>query len=213
MPEEKSGEGGIVQELKDTQTFKALDALFGDLFDIPGQRVKIWRLRNLRAVAEKAKKLGLSAGDPIPMKAQLALASAVSEEDDPDLQDLWARIIVNTLAGVEIDTFLIDTVRKLSRSDVLLIEYLRAPPIEKFPLPPRHRINEDRKDASRRSKESALREISSALGMSADDISLSVARLLALGLTKEPVLPMNSLPCQLSQLGQILAKLTSRPVR
>lgn len=64
-----------------------------------GDRVREWRVRNLVSGAKRTadflreKGIDPSNADALPMGDLYRLFSAVSEEDDPDLQDLWARLI------------------------------------------------------------------------------------------------------------------------
>ena len=91
----KAAAGGVKPAFQETSA-DIWGALLGD-------RIKLWRVRNLTNSLEKTashianKGIDLSEAKPLPCGDMLALFEGVSKEDDIDLSDLWARLIANAM--------------------------------------------------------------------------------------------------------------------
>ncbi|SEG38114.1 hypothetical protein SAMN04488045_2555 [Thalassococcus halodurans] len=86
---------GMTPGIKDTAS-----DIFGALV---GDRVKLWRVRNLINGLEKTaahienKGIDLSQAHSLPYGEMLALFDGISKEDDADLSDLWARLLAGAM--------------------------------------------------------------------------------------------------------------------
>ncbi len=91
--------------------------------------IRGWRLRNLASVVEKAdrklRERGLS-GDqinPIKLAVGLPIVEKASVQEDEVLQDLWANLIVSSVAdGQEIDPSYVEILHQFTRLDCEVLE-------------------------------------------------------------------------------------------
>lgn len=211
----------ILTELKGLRVVKALDALgaraasfVDDAIAVPGDWVHLWRLINYQNVLSKAEMKLPGLVEPTPqltIKCQLALTQAISEEEDSDLQELWANLIVNTVSGMSLDKYVVSVVSLLDRDEALLIEYVASAP----PTTPHAmevflgRSDEERNQA----RSNAIDEIIENLHLTKERFRASLARLLALGLATQWNSIASAPPFELSPMGQHIALLTSPPKR
>ena len=136
LDEEMSKASGqvIVDTAADAR--RALAAVFGDataeLAGILSDNVKLWRFRNLLRIKDKVEDItarrGLTSNHlrALPMSDALRIAHTASDEDQPEVQVLWARLIANAMSkehgGVE--RAFIDLLKSLSPNEVLFLELL-----------------------------------------------------------------------------------------
>ena len=71
---------------------------------------------------------------PIPLKLAIPLLQAASLEDDDDLQDMWAKLLVNasTECGMELRRAHIDILEQLSPIEALILEKIYTLPASKL---------------------------------------------------------------------------------
>ena len=84
------------------------------------------RVQNLAALAGWIKRLrseqSVTATPALPAKIQRRVIEDASFEDDDRMQRLWAQLLVNVQAGVQLDAYLFEILGKLSSEDVQLLE-------------------------------------------------------------------------------------------
>lgn len=113
-----------------------LHRLVGESLEELGQsltdRIRIWRMRNLLAAAQKAQATASQLSKPIEFRA-LPEGDAVrglegaAAEDDPDLQQLWAQLLLNAADqshAARIDKVVVDILRQLMPLDAKIAEFL-----------------------------------------------------------------------------------------
>ena len=70
---------------------------------------------------------------PLPLKLAIPLLQAASLEDDDYLQDLWAKLLVNSVAensGFDLKRMYIDILEKLTSFDVRILERIYSIPFQ-----------------------------------------------------------------------------------
>lgn len=199
--------------LADSQTGPKLDiALAGVedfITDAPG---RAWE-RVKRVLERVDAELEATTIEPkaIPERVAVPVLEAVRLEEREELQDLWAKLLVASAKGQAVDAFFIDIVRKLDAISARLLQalahaYHEADALFPIPSPPPDAKNPDDRGSRRPSGPpedlSSLREIPRILEKraahslaavreavpNAQDLSLAVTRLLALGLLTPPTM-------------------------
>ena len=113
---------------------RALGSVFGEaateLAHILSDNVKLWRFKNLLKIKDRvdeiAARRGLSQNQlqALPLGEALRITNAAGDEDEAEVQNLWARLIVNATAGrtQKIERAYVDLLKSLSPSEVLLLD-------------------------------------------------------------------------------------------
>lgn len=133
-----------------------------------GDRVKVWRAERLAKLWDNAKKRLHDAGveEPVPPNLKLALPilMAAADENREELQDLWARLLAATMdpgKSRHVRLEFADALCKLDPLDAKVMEYFR--------------VNGGHIENNARSK------MASALGMSIDEVLVSMRNLTNVG--------------------------------
>jgi hypothetical protein len=104
----------------------ALSELVADAFDFLRGPFRALRVRNLRKLAESVQRLrelqGIVEPKALPPKASHVLMEQASFEERDDLRALWAQLVVNAQAGMEIDAYLFEVLSRLSSDDARLLQ-------------------------------------------------------------------------------------------
>lgn len=111
---------------------KMLGPSLQNLADIGRDRTALWKLQNFVAVAERAEGLlnerGLgSAAAPLSARLGVPLIEAAATENDPAIQDLWARYLAKGLSapgGGFVTRHLTGVLSSLEPDDAKLLEFL-----------------------------------------------------------------------------------------
>ena len=76
---------------------------------------------------------GIQVENPIPLKLAIPLLEGAALEDDDDLQDRWAKLIVNSVRadGVELKRVYIDILERLSPLEAKILDVIYQLPFEK----------------------------------------------------------------------------------
>jgi hypothetical protein len=113
-----------------------LHRLVGESLEELGQsltdRIRIWRMRNLLAAAQKAQATASQLSKPIEFRAlpegdAVRWLEGAAAEDDPDLQQLWAQLLLNAADqshAARIDKVVVDILRQLMPLDAKIAEFL-----------------------------------------------------------------------------------------
>jgi hypothetical protein len=84
------------------------------------------RARTLRAIAEETAKLreaqGITEPLALPPKAAQVVMEQGSFAEDDKIRSLWAQLIVNAQAGMQLDAYLFELLGKLSSEDLQILE-------------------------------------------------------------------------------------------
>lgn len=144
----KAGGQVVVDTAADAR--KALGTLFGDaaqeMAKLLGDNVRLWRFKNLLRIADEVSSIARDRGisrdqlKALPLGDALRVADAASQEDQPELQLLWARLIANATADpdkVGIQRAFVELLRTMSPAEAALLDLLWA--IQKIATTP---INE-----------------------------------------------------------------------
>ena len=88
----------------------------------PFQRMRIENLAKLgKRVRELQDEQGVTEPLPLPPKSANVVIEQGSFEEDDVLRELWAQLIVNAQAGMDISTYLFEVLSKLNAADVRLL--------------------------------------------------------------------------------------------
>lgn len=129
------GPGEIVKEVAGG-TRGALRRVFGSALTEYGEMladsVKLWRFRNLLRIREKVDRLVQERGVPVaafkalPFGDSMRTIEAASQEDEDDVQELWARLIAKAAESEtpKINKLHIEILRSLAPADTALLELL-----------------------------------------------------------------------------------------
>ncbi|UAB76930.1 hypothetical protein INR77_08710 [Erythrobacter sp. SCSIO 43205] len=139
-PELDSSKGGVLSDL---------------WHGIVGDRVANWRLKNAASLSPKVSKhlddLGLEINpDAIPERFAYSWFQKATEEDQPELQELFAKLLANAAAGngEALNRRNIDLLSRMSPKDALLLDLIAKAYIQNQARFPRHfpdiRIDYDR---------------------------------------------------------------------
>ncbi|MDB5171761.1 MAG: hypothetical protein JWO87_3018 [Phycisphaerales bacterium] len=113
-----------------------IESLLGQPLEVSGAMVAdeiyAWQLRQRLAVASRAARL-LKEQDLAPRLLRkgflLPFLDAAGNVDDPELQPLWARLLVSAVSCDYLQhPMLIETLRRMSREDVEVLRELAEPP-------------------------------------------------------------------------------------
>ena len=103
----------------------ALAKLGTDIVDVLRGPFSLLRLHTLEAIARKAAELreaqNVTNPIPLPPKSTHIVIEQASFVEDEKMRDLWARLIVNAQAGMEISAYIFEVLSKLDGADVALI--------------------------------------------------------------------------------------------
>ncbi len=130
------GAGEIVKEVA-AGSRGALRRVFGSALTEYGEMladsVKLWRFRNLLRIRDKVDRIVQERGDvpeaalkALPFGDAMRTIEVASQEDDDDVQELWARLIVKAAESEtpRINKLHIELLRSLSPADTALLELL-----------------------------------------------------------------------------------------
>lgn len=73
---------------------------------------------------------------PVPLKVALPIFEAASMEEDDDLQDMWARLLVNAAdadGGADVTRGLVTVLRDFGRLEARLLQVIHDAPQDKYP--------------------------------------------------------------------------------
>jgi hypothetical protein len=100
---------------------EALAGLAVDLIDCVRGPFRMRRLENLSKVSKKVAELraaqNIAEPIPLPPKSTHIVIEQASFEEDDTIRDLWAQMIVNAQAGMEISAYMFEVLSKLSGAD------------------------------------------------------------------------------------------------
>lgn len=95
------------------------------------------QVRYIRKAEEFLAQQGLQAPTrPVPMKIAIPIFEAASMEEDDDLQDMWARLLVNAAdadGGAEVTRGLVTVLRDFGRLEAQLLQVIHDAPPDKYP--------------------------------------------------------------------------------
>ena len=103
---------------------------FGDMLD---DQMKLWRFRNLLGIRDKVDRIRSERHIPddllqaLPFGDAMRTLDAASQEDEDDVQELWARLIVRVTTSSErprINKLHVELLRSLTPADSALLELL-----------------------------------------------------------------------------------------
>ncbi len=129
------GAGEIVKEVAGGSR-GALRRVFGSALtefgDMLADSVKLWRFRNLLRIREKVDKIvqdrdvPSAAFNALPFGDSMRTIESASQEDEDDVQELWARLIVKAAESEspKINKLHIEILSSLSPADTALLELL-----------------------------------------------------------------------------------------
>ena len=102
---------------------RLLTAIFGFPADVLTDiRVKrLDRIQQMRAA--KAAILGVQEPKALPEKVAQEVITGAAVEDDEDMQELWANLLANHDAGMEINTFLVGLLKRLDGKTAKVLLY------------------------------------------------------------------------------------------
>jgi hypothetical protein len=107
--------------------FVELDRLFAALFGIPADALTERRVKRLTRIQEmreqKAALLGVKEPKALPEKVAQEVLTGAAVEEDEDMQELWANLLANHDAGMEINSFLVDLLKKLDGRTAKVLLY------------------------------------------------------------------------------------------
>jgi len=115
---------GVLKEL----TTKPLS----ELGEILADRTRFWRLKNQIKILEEAKAYAESKGisiNPIALKTLLPLLEGCSLEEEPSIQELWAKLLIGSghqAQSQHVQNIAIDLLKSVSTDDAVLIEAMVA---------------------------------------------------------------------------------------
>ena len=99
-------------------------------------KLKYMRWERLQRLMRRAEEFmsnqGLEApSKPIPLKLAVPLFQAASIEDDDSLQDMWARLLINSTSiesGIDLNRVYIDILERLTPLEARILERIYSPP-------------------------------------------------------------------------------------
>lgn len=121
-----TGVAHVVDRVLALGMFVELDRLFTALFGIPADALTERRLKRLARIQEMrgAKAAALGAHEPkaLPEKVAQEVLTGAAVEEDESMQELWANLLANHDAGVNINTYLVGLLKRLDgrTAEVLL---------------------------------------------------------------------------------------------
>lgn len=130
-----SGVGEIVKEVVGGGR-GALRRAFGpaltEFGEMLADNAKLWRFKNLLKIREKVERIVQESDVPEAAMKMLSFGDAIrtieaaSEEDEDDVQELWARLIIKAAEGqtTKVSKLHIDILRSLAPADAALLELL-----------------------------------------------------------------------------------------
>jgi len=131
----KAGGQVVTETARDAR--KAVSRVFGDaaqeLAAMMGDQMRFWRFQHLVAIMEKVERIAAERGlAPEQMKAlpfgeAIRVAEAASYEEEPALQELWARLIANAIgdpADGGVQRSFIDLLKSLSPAEAAFLDLL-----------------------------------------------------------------------------------------
>jgi len=131
----ESGVGEIVKEVVSGGR-GALRRAFGpaltEFGEMLADNARFWRFSNLLKIREKVERIVKERNVPedamsmLPFGDAIRTIEAASEEDEDDVQELWARLIIKAAEGkaTKINKLHIDILRSLAPADTALLELL-----------------------------------------------------------------------------------------
>lgn len=134
-PELAKATGQVVVETA-ADARRALGAIFGDaaaeVANIFSDTVKLWRFKNLLRIRDEVNEIAAQRGltqdqlKALPLGDSLRVADAAANEDQPEIQALWARLIANVVTGASssIERAFIDLLKSLSPGEAALLDLL-----------------------------------------------------------------------------------------
>jgi Abortive infection alpha len=154
------GLGGFLKETFGTVPRDLVGLLGGDW-------LKVRRLENIARIAEKARERlearHVDAPEPPRLSILLPLLVAAADEEDDELQDIWARLLAAAADPTRarlVRLAFVDTVKNMDPLDVLVLQRLSTPT-----NPPAN----------------AVADMVSTLGVTQDDVIVSCNNLMELG--------------------------------